>query len=73
MRFTDWHSAASVCTPARAGLMTGRLPTRFGMHGNFGPSSLYGMPRTEYTIAELLKAGAGYATMVRTIVVLSSN
>lgn len=53
--------------------MTGRLPTRFGMHGNFGPSSLYGMPRTEYTIAELLKAGAGYATMVRTIVVLSSN
>ena len=30
MRFTDFHSAASVCTPSRASLLTGRLGLRTG-------------------------------------------
>ena len=33
MRFTDAHSAASVCTPTRYGLLTGRYPWRIGQYG----------------------------------------
>jgi arylsulfatase A len=65
MRFTDFYSAASVCTPSRAGLMTGRYPVRSGMCSDrrrvLFPNSKGGLPASEWTMAEALK-GQGYAT-----------
>jgi arylsulfatase A len=64
LRFTDFYSSAEVCTPSRAGLLTGRLPIRSGMCGGrrvLFPNSLGGLPDAEITIAEALKP-AGYAT-----------
>ncbi|HIA17970.1 MAG TPA: arylsulfatase, partial [Planctomycetaceae bacterium] len=34
MKLTQFYSAAPVCTPSRAALMTGRLPARTGMCSN---------------------------------------
>jgi uncharacterized sulfatase len=31
VRFTDFHACDSVCTPSRAGLLTGRYPKRMGL------------------------------------------
>jgi arylsulfatase A len=64
MKLTQFYSAAEVCTPSRAALLTGRLPPRNGMCGNrrvFFPDSKGGLPADEVTIAELLKAKS-YAT-----------
>jgi arylsulfatase A-like enzyme len=49
-----------VCSPTRAGLMTGRWPIRFGMMGGVvTPYRDMGMPEAETTLAEML-ARAGY-------------
>jgi len=65
MRLTDFYSAASVCTPSRAALLTGRYPVRSGMCSDrrrvLFPDSLGGLPESEWTIAEALKS-EGYAT-----------
>jgi arylsulfatase A len=64
VRFTDFYSAAEVCTPSRAALLTGRYPLRSGMAGGrrvLFPNSKGGLPPNEITIAEALK-GKGYAT-----------
>jgi len=64
-KLTQFYSAASICTPSRAALMTGRLPIRNGMcsdrRGVLFPDSGGGIPASEVTLAELLK-GVGYAT-----------
>jgi len=58
-RLTQFYSAASICTPSRAALLTGRLPIRTGMcsdkRGVLFPNSGGGIPAKELTIAELLK------------------
>jgi len=65
MRFTDFYSAAEVCTPSRAALLTGRYPIRSGMcHDRFRVlrrESTGHLPESEITLAEQLK-GQGYAT-----------
>ncbi|MBI1766080.1 MAG: sulfatase [Acidobacteria bacterium] len=64
-RWTSFYVADSVCTPSRAGLLTGRLPIRTGMFSDtrrvLFPDSAGGLPASEITIAELLKP-RGYAT-----------
>lgn len=57
---TDFR-ACPMCSPTRAGLMTGRWPLRFGMmRAVVPPWSRYGIPADENTLPELL-AVAGYA------------
>ncbi len=49
-----------MCSPTRAGLMTGRYPIRFGMMRSVVPPRReYGLPVEEETIAEMI-AKAGY-------------
>jgi arylsulfatase A len=65
LRFTDFYSAAEVCTPSRAALLTGRYPVRSGMcHDRFRVlrrQSAGVLPSNEVTIAQALKT-RGYAT-----------
>jgi uncharacterized sulfatase len=62
MRMTSFYAAASVCTPSRTGLLTGRYPLRAGLPNNLGPDSRGGLPLSEKLIPELLKP-LGYRTM----------
>ena len=55
IKFTDFYSASPVCSPSRAGLLTGRLPQRMGINSVFFPESFTGMPISEITIADILK------------------
>ena len=65
VRFTNGYVTCPVCSPTRAGLMTGRYQQRFGHEFNPGPaaqaSQNFGLPLSETTIAERLKT-LGYAT-----------
>lgn len=61
MKFTDFYSANSVCSPSRAALLTGCYPTRVSVPGVLFPRHDVGLNPSEVTIAELLKS-QGYAT-----------
>jgi arylsulfatase A len=77
MRFTDFHSSGTVCTPTRAALLTGRYPQRcewvadeelspvFREQRKKNPSQrwAWGISTNEITIADLLKK-AGYRTAI---------
>ena len=64
IRFTDFSTSCSICTPSRAGLLTGRYARRWGSNQRvFFPFSKEGMPAEEITIAEVLKE-TGYQTGV---------
>lgn len=75
VKFTNGYVAATVCSPSRAGLMTGRYPTRFGHEFNGGggeggagkaaklgnDEAAFGLPLTETLFPQRMKA-LGYAT-----------
>lgn len=64
VRFTSGYVSGPVCSPSRAGLMTGRYQQRFGHELNIPPrfSEENGLPLTERTIADEMLA-AGYRTI----------
>ncbi len=65
VRFTNGYVSCPVCSPTRAGLITGRYQQRFGHEFNPGneaqASPEFGLPASEATLAERLKP-LGYAT-----------
>jgi arylsulfatase A len=61
MRFTDAYSAAPVCSPYRAALMTGQYPARIGITDYLRPSDKKHLSTKYITIAGALR-NAGYAT-----------
>ncbi len=66
MRLTDFHSSGTVCSPTRAGLLTGRYQQRAGIEAVIHPYPDHpehrkGLQLSETTFAEVLKK-AGYVT-----------
>ena len=66
VRFTDGYVTCPVCSPSRAGLLTGRYQQSFGLE--FGPPTSdvvtppnFGLPQTEKTLADHLHS-IGYKT-----------
>jgi arylsulfatase A-like enzyme len=57
----NYYAPANLCTPSRAGLLTGRYPIRAGQALMLGPASTTGLPLTNPTIPKTLKA-AGYVS-----------
>ncbi len=66
-RFTDFHTAASICSPSRAAFLTGGYPQRAGLYMGINPNRtahwFLGLNPGEITIAEQLKK-VGYATFM---------
>lgn len=63
VRFTQFYSCAPVCTPSRAGLLTGRYQIRSGLTRVLFPRSTDGIEAQEITLAEALKE-RGYTTAI---------
>ena len=61
VRFTDCYSTAPVCSSSRAGLLTGRVPSRVGVYDWIPNNHVMHLPASEVTVASLLQ-DAGYQT-----------
>lgn len=59
IRFTQGYVCAAYCSPSRAGLISGRIPARFGYHTNVMPhdpdGTEEGLSTDEWTLAESLQ------------------
>lgn len=67
LRFTNYHTAASICSPSRAALLTGAYPQRTGLYMGINPKRdahwFLGLNPDEITIAEQFKK-QDYATFM---------
>ncbi|MDF7825964.1 sulfatase [Pontiellaceae bacterium B12227] len=65
IRFTDFHTAASICSPSRASFLTGAYPQRCGLYMGINQNReahwFLGLNPDEITIAEQFKT-QGYVT-----------
>jgi len=69
-RFTQFYAAASVCSPSRAALLTGKSNLRAGLWGNVPVPAYaeklkkYGMPTEQVTMAEILRGNGYYTALI---------
>jgi arylsulfatase A-like enzyme len=65
IRLTDFYANGVLCTPTRAGLISGRYQQRYAMEAALGhaasPTGERGLPATGHSLPQLLKNN-GYAT-----------
>ena len=61
MTFTDYYAPSALCSPSRAGVLTGRTPYRTGIKSWIPEDSGVYLKDEEITLAEVLKE-QGYAT-----------
>jgi arylsulfatase A-like enzyme len=61
MTFTNYYAPSALCSPSRAGVLTGRAPYRTGIKSWIPENSGVFLREEEITLAEVLKA-EGYAT-----------
>lgn len=61
VRLTSCYAAAPVCSPSRAGLITGQTPTQVGIYDWIPGGSPMHVQASEITVAKLLR-DAGYQT-----------
>jgi len=69
--FTQAYASSSVCSPSRAGLLTGRYQNRFGIEYNLPTQisgqyelSKAGLPQSEITLADLVKSKGYHTAMI---------
>ncbi|WP_411900338.1 sulfatase, partial [Salmonella enterica] len=55
VKFTDYYAPAPLCSPSRAGLLTGRMPFRTGLRSWIPEGKDVALGRNELTIPNRLK------------------
>ncbi len=63
LRFTQFYAPSALCSPSRAGLLTGKTPYRTGVKSWIPDNSPIALDKDEFTLADLAKS-RGYRTAV---------